>query len=277
MPPKNKKRDIEYDESANEYLLTIAIRVDDHNGNFAGVIKALANTEVLIQESEIANPSAGLTLLTDKGQIIYSTNPFTFLGEYPNTELIKTITGNQQGYSVTSEEGKEKLISYAHSRGFRYFPGLNWTLLVSNDTDVVFEPLTNLKRNLLFASLLVVLVGLITALVVSRLIGKPLRKITEGARMISAGNLDATISVRSHDELGELADAFNKMTQDLKQSQQSLHSYTQQLEQKVAERTKELSSKVIELERMIELMVGRELKMVSLKKEIADRKKKVIK
>ncbi len=41
------------------------------------------------------------------------------------------------------------------------------------------------------------------------------------------------------------------------------------LEDKVAERTQELAEQVAELERMNRMMVGRELKMVELKKEIA--------
>ena len=48
-----------------------------------------------------------------------------------------------------------------------------------------------------------------------------------------------------------------------------LQDATESLEQKVAARTKELEAKVRELERFQKLAVGRELKMVELKKEIA--------
>ena len=44
--------------------------------------------------------------------------------------------------------------------------------------------------------------------------------------------------------------------------------YTEELETKVTKRTKELSSKIKELESINKTMVGRELKMVELKKEI---------
>lgn len=50
--------------------------------------------------------------------------------------------------------------------------------------------------------------------------------------------------------------------------------YTKGLETKIAERTKELNTRVEELERMNKIMVGRELKMVELKKEVEELKKK---
>ncbi len=46
-------------------------------------------------------------------------------------------------------------------------------------------------------------------------------------------------------------------------------SYTKDLEVKVAERTKELNDRVKDLEELTQVMVGRELKMSELKKEIA--------
>lgn len=50
--------------------------------------------------------------------------------------------------------------------------------------------------------------------------------------------------------------------------EQKLEKYTKMLELKVDERTKELSLKIKELEESNKTMVGRELKMVELKKEI---------
>jgi len=59
------------------------------------------------------------------------------------------------------------------------------------------------------------------------------------------------------------------------QLEEKLSEYTKGLEVKVAERTKELEKKIAELEIANKNMVGRELKMVELKKEIENLKKKV--
>ena len=62
---------------------------------------------------------------------------------------------------------------------------------------------------------------------------------------------------------------------DKKSLEEKLAEYTKGLEDKIAERTKELADRIKELEVANKNMVGRELKMVELKKEIADLKKRV--
>ena len=62
-------------------------------------------------------------------------------------------------------------------------------------------------------------VGLVLALglglVVSRSISKPIRALQSAARNVGSGNLETRVEVRSHDEVGELAATFNRMTERL--------------------------------------------------------------
>ena len=44
--------DLEYDESAHIYSTDIAIRIDDKNGNFIGVMKVVVNAEEIVEEIE---------------------------------------------------------------------------------------------------------------------------------------------------------------------------------------------------------------------------------
>jgi len=60
---------------------------------------------------------------------------------------------------------------------------------------------------------------------------------------------------------------------DKKQLEIKMIEYTKGLEKKVTDRTRELAERVKELEFMNKTMVGRELKMVALKKEIEDLKR----
>jgi chemotaxis protein methyltransferase CheR len=57
--------------------------------------------------------------------------------------------------------------------------------------------------------------------------------------------------------------------------EEKLSDYTKNLEKKVAEQTKDLTDKIKELESVNEDMIGREVKMVDLKKEIEELKKQV--
>ncbi len=47
---------------------------------------------------------------------------------------------------------------------------------------------------------------------------------------VAAGNLDCVLAIDSQDELGQLAVAFNRMTQDLKSSHEQLEQRVEQAE-----------------------------------------------
>jgi putative methionine-R-sulfoxide reductase with GAF domain len=80
----------------------------------------------------------------------------------------------------------------------------------------------------------VVLIALITALVTDRRL-RAISTLTETATAIAAGDIDREAPVERQDEIGKLATAFNAMTRQLRDLIGSL-------EQRVAERTKALST-----------------------------------
>ena len=60
-----------------------------------------------------------------------------------------------------------------------------------------------------------ILFGVALAAWGSRRITKPVERLAEGARQVASGKWDVRVDVQSGDEIGELADAFNSMTQQL--------------------------------------------------------------
>ena len=110
---------------------------------------------------------------------------------------------------------------------------LDWYVFVEQATAEAYKPLyASLARTgaLLFGGLLLsILVGLVFA----RRMTDPIRALQDGAVAIGSGNLSQRIEVRTGDELQELAEHFNKMAAELKESYAGL-------ERKVEERTREL-------------------------------------
>ena len=64
----------------------------------------------------------------------------------------------------------------------------------------------------------------------NRFITTPIAELIKGTRLMSKERLGITVNIYSKDELGELALAFNKMSKDLKKSQDSLKDYSKNLE-----------------------------------------------
>ncbi|MBU2265027.1 HAMP domain-containing protein, partial [Patescibacteria group bacterium] len=126
----------------------------------------------------------------------------------------------------------------------------------------------------LFSGVFIFIIGFFLSYLLSRGITKSITRLRDAAKKISEGKLDTKIEIKSEDEIGQLATAFNEMATELKESYSGL-------EQKVFERTKELEvakktleEKLNDLEKMNELMIGRELKMIELKKAIEELKNK---
>ena len=77
-------------------------------------------------------------------------------------------------------------------------------------TDVA---LAELRNTVAISMLLVLLFASITCLLVVSRMMRPLKDLTRAAERIAGGSLEEQIKVESNDEVGQLAGAFNKMTQ----------------------------------------------------------------
>ncbi len=91
------------------------------------------------------------------------------------------------------------------------------------------RPLVELQRQIVSATMLVggagILVAVLASLWFAARITRPVVSLAEAARRVAAGDLYAKVYVESSDELGELASAFNRMTEDLlQQSERTLQA-----------------------------------------------------
>jgi two-component system phosphate regulon sensor histidine kinase PhoR len=83
--------------------------------------------------------------------------------------------------------------------------------LTTVESSVNSEVLTIITAVVIAAILFILIAALI-----ARMITKPVRQITKAAVGITAGNLGQQIEIRTNDEIGRLAHAFNEMSQNLK-------------------------------------------------------------
>jgi len=89
----------------------------------------------------------------------------------------------------------------------------------SQSIDAVIEAL---QARLLCIFALAFLVGLIGAISIAKAISGPIRQLTAATTAVADGNLHVSIPVRSADEVGELAETFNRMVVALRESHDRL-------------------------------------------------------
>ncbi len=143
---------------------------------------------------------------------------------------------------------------------------------IQNQFNVLF--LVNLVVGFLAFAIAVVL-----SLIISSNISAPIIKLKNAADRIGKGDLKYKIDIKSEDEVGELAEVFNRMTKELEKSKREMCEKNKKLENitKDLKKSKEqLEEKVEELEKFQKVTIDREMKIIELKKKIAKLKKKNI-
>lgn len=98
------------------------------------------------------------------------------------------------------------------------------TAQILNPQDVLFE--SSVFRSLMIAGVLAVLLGMILSYFTSRHLVAPLLNLTRAAERIGQGNLKERVSTRSHDEVGQLANAFNVMADSLERQETLRKQFT---------------------------------------------------
>jgi len=166
-----------------------------------------------------------------------------------------------QKYWDQKEIYKKGLEAYIARRGTSYGQAL---VASTQILDKVRDNYQGLNDMLFKAAISFFVAGIILAIfflyVIYFSILNPLSSINKASLQIAKGNLEQGIEIKSDDEIGELASNFNKMTGNLKESRMNI-------EEKIKSRTRDL-------EQLNKSMVGRELKMIELKKEIEKLKQK---
>ena len=77
--------------------------------------------------------------------------------------------------------------------------------------------------------------GLVFAILVSGGITRPVRLLLEGTREVEAGHLERSIEVITHDEIGQLSAAFNRMVEQLRHKERIRETFGRYIDPRVVE------------------------------------------
>jgi class 3 adenylate cyclase len=145
-------------------------------------------------------------------------DPQQLLGRAPGAKLALEVAGKRFGDEIP--EGEMVMIEDQRHEVFtqpiRQDPGFDPARQISAFSLNSLEQALSLLRSwLLIFGLGALMIALLLSFLVSGQISKPLSQLTRQTREILAGNLGATIPVRSKDEIGVLTESFNEMSEGL--------------------------------------------------------------
>jgi len=109
------------------------------------------------------------------------------------------------------------------------------------------------RQVLIYTIVAVLGVALLISAVVRRMLAGPLLALTEGTRRLGSGDLGYQIPFQSSGELQDLADSFNTMSSQIQEAHSEINAWNHTLEERVEQKTRELSSaqeEMLRVERM---------------------------
>jgi HAMP domain-containing protein len=94
---------------------------------------------------------------------------------------------------------------------WRFIPSLKWGLVVKLDGEEAMLPLINARNQIgMVAGALIIFVIFLSTFF-SKSVVRPLRELTEAANSISRGDMNVKLRIRQGDEVGDLANSFERM------------------------------------------------------------------
>jgi len=175
-----------------------------------------------------------IQLVDNEGTIVYSnTDPSAVLSAtYQDYALVANL--DQPG--VNFLETEETLYFVTNETGYLTFSGNDWKLILSIPKDEALQPLSDIRQQILFAVLPVLLISIVFALIAANLFVKPIVRLSKAAEELRKGNLNAELPI-SNDEIGKLAEQLSATSKSLarqlkeqRASNKKLHEQKSQIE-----------------------------------------------
>ena len=204
--------DVYFDEDSQSYVVGASGVLK----NSAGEVRGVAAADVYLDS--ISQIVSGVQIEETGGIFLVDTQTDTIIGHKD-----KEITGKKLSeadgsmYTYAAEQiraGKTGLTLENNTYiQVENIPGSNWAAVAYvSRTEVLKELLQLTLSMLLIAGAAIVVLILLIVILVRRMIGIPVKELSRAATRIAEGELEQSIRYQSGDELGVLADDFNRVT-----------------------------------------------------------------
>ncbi|GIL11690.1 MAG: hypothetical protein BroJett038_04100 [Chloroflexota bacterium] len=224
-----------YYELGSSALTMVATRqIIDEDGRIAAVMAVRLNLDILgqIMAERAGLGETGETYLVSS-ESNYLLTPSRFEGYIQtrayHSEGIDSVLTGQNGAGTYPGYRGESVVGV-----YKWIPELNAGLLAEINEDEALVSYYEAARASGWAMAIAGLAAAFTALYYANRVAKPIAALTRTAEQIAGGDLSQRAHIRSRNEIGLLAQAFNSMAEQLQE-------FIGSLENRVAARTRDLA------------------------------------
>lgn len=179
----------------------------------------------------------GTAILSSKGEILAEAGLTPFQPNAPYAgEQTEIDARNLRGleWSVTSKRGNRTRHLVAYTSSVRFQDVVAGHVVVTLSRSALDQSMQGATQSILFASLLVVVVGSILTVFLSRRLSKPIHDLMDASRALEAGHYHFRFAERRNDEIGNLMSSFNRYAEGMQRSTQMESTLSRYLSPSVA-------------------------------------------
>jgi len=199
----------EYIASANDELASLLNLARTRPPNFADP------QQLQLWANWMSQSGARITVIDRSGKVLAdSAQEHPLLEEYSGGPEIQEALASGHGESLRSSTTLQQQVVY---QAIRLQPpsGTPVAIRAGKALAGLDVSLSELRRRLLGASLVIFLAGLIASLVISRMFSARVERLTEFSRRVAGGDFRPLPAENSNDELAELANSLNETARHL--------------------------------------------------------------
>ena len=252
--------DVARDGAGGARVVTVAVPITGPKGEFNGVLAGMfrvGTTSVSALYGSIAKLRVGVSgdvyVVDGNGRVIQHPDATLVGMNLMSQRIVQDVVSGQTGASRTRDLNQRDVVA-----AYAPVPGTNWGLIAIEDWSTLIGPFQGYRTYLLVLLALGLLVPSLVVWFGVRRVTRPVQVLTGAARRVAAGDFEHSVSITTHDELQDLAEQFNIMSRQLRDS------YAE-LDKRVAARTQELAtlnavaavvSQSLDLERILDDALG---------------------
>jgi HD-GYP domain-containing protein (c-di-GMP phosphodiesterase class II) len=191
-----------------------------YGGRFLGMVGAVADLQFLIRRLHEVSGGGLIPYVVDsQGRLVAAgTSQYVTGQEMKNLEIVRNFVdeGNKAQLAATKEfavhDGKtsvEMLGTYSP------VTRLDWAVVVQKPQLEAYRGVYEMQRTARLLAVLATLLSIGVSIFAARRITNPLQILTQSSRALARGDFSQRTHLRSRTEIGELAETFNTMSEEL--------------------------------------------------------------
>ena len=212
------------DEFITDNPFAVVKKYVDENGKTYFYGRILSN-EILNQVSQKINAEIAVVVNNTPVEISNQDNNQNYV--YTLSEAYKDLKNknNFELYAQSSDRADIVATIYRNTNASELTDGIEF--LIFNTVSEAADLRSNLKSMLIIIGIAGVFLSLILTFLFTDRIRKQLTQLSKATGITKGGNFKARITIKSKDEIGELASAFNDMLDDLEKNHNAKQEYSE--------------------------------------------------